>query len=150
MGYIDRVLGPGEEVRLHARLHWICYLLPTIWLAGALSVGFADLGLEPDRAGWLYAVMWLLAIVTAIRAAIARWTTEIAVTDRRIIVKRGLIRRDTAEVNMSRVESIEVRQSILGRLLDYGTVSVRGTGAGIAPLRRIAAPLEVRAAVFAV
>jgi uncharacterized membrane protein YdbT with pleckstrin-like domain len=72
------------------------------------------------------------------------WTTEIAVTNHRIIYKAGLIRRDTVEILMDKVESVDVDQSILGRLLGYGTVTVRGTGAGFEPLKRIAQPIELR------
>ena len=82
-----------------------------------------------------------------LNAAINRWTTEIAVTDRRIILKRGLIRRDTIEINTPQVESVDVSQSILGRLLNYGTVIVRGTGGGLNPLAYVSAPLPLRRAV---
>jgi uncharacterized membrane protein YdbT with pleckstrin-like domain len=74
-------------------------------------------------------------------------TTEIAVTSRRVIVKRGLIRRSTIEMNAGRIESVEVDQSIAGRLLDFGTVEVRGTGGGIEPIAKVAAPLLMREAV---
>ena len=72
------------------------------------------------------------------------WTTEIAVTDRRVITKTGFIRRKTTEMNMEKVESVDVDQSVLGRILDYGDVIVRGTGSGLAPMRNIDAPLELR------
>ena len=57
-----------------------------------------------------------------------RWTTEIDVTDRRIVYKRGFINRHTVEMNMDKVESVDVDQSFWGRLLDYGDIIVRGTG----------------------
>jgi uncharacterized membrane protein YdbT with pleckstrin-like domain len=75
-------------------------------------------------------------------------STEIAVTDRRIIYKRGLIQRHTIEINMDKVESVDVDQSILGRLFDYGTITVRGTGEGIEPLRNISTPIALRNAVM--
>src|SRR5438046_6721480 len=92
-------------------------------------------------------VLVLLGALSFLRAAIARWTMEIAVTDRRVIMKRGLIRRDTIEINMPKVESVDVSQSILGRLLNYGTVIVRGTGGGENPLAYVSAPLPLRRAV---
>src|SRR5262249_56933771 len=78
------------------------------------------------------------------------WTTEIAVTNRRVIYKTGFIWRDTTEMHMDKVESVEVKQSILGRILDYGDVEIRGVGTGFEPLRMIAAPLELRNHITAV
>ena len=72
----------------------------------------------------------VLFAVTLFRAWFARWITEIAVTDRRIIYKRGFIWRHTEEMNMDKVPSVDVDQSILGRMLDYGTIHVIGTGGG--------------------
>jgi uncharacterized membrane protein YdbT with pleckstrin-like domain len=71
------------------------------------------------------------------------------VTDRRVIYKRGFINRRTAEMHMDKVESVDVDQSVLGRLLDYGTIYVKGTGQGFEPLQRIAAPIEFRNAIIA-
>jgi uncharacterized membrane protein YdbT with pleckstrin-like domain len=73
-----------------------------------------------------------------------RWTTEIDVTNRRIVYKRGFIKRHTVEMNMDKVESVDVDQSIFGRLLNHGDITIRGTGIGLEPLRGIGAPLEFR------
>ena len=86
--------------------------------------------------------MFLLA-----RAWFNAWITEIAVTNRRVIYKRGFISRTTAEMQMDKIESVEVDQSILGRILDYGKVTVLGTGvgSGLEKIKEpIAAPLELR------
>jgi uncharacterized membrane protein YdbT with pleckstrin-like domain len=64
-----------------------------------------------------------------------------------VIVKTGLIKRDTSELNLNRVEGVSVNQSILGRLFDYGTVSVQGTGGGIAPVQTVDDPLSFRRAI---
>jgi uncharacterized membrane protein YdbT with pleckstrin-like domain len=88
-------------------------------------------------------------IITWLRAWIRRVSTELAVTDRRVIFKRGLIRRHTVEMNMDKVESVDVDQSILGRIFNYGDVTVRGTGASIEPLRMIGDPLHFRSRVTA-
>ena len=66
------------------------------------------------------------------------------VTDRRVIYKKGLIRRQTNEMNMDKVESVKIDQSILGRMLDYGDVTILGTGEGFETLRTIASPIELR------
>ena len=79
------------------------------------------------------------------------WTTEIAVTNRRVIYKRGLISRHTAEMNMDKVASVEVDQSIFGRLWGYGSVRILGTGgaSGIERLDRIASPVSLRNQIVA-
>ena len=65
-------------------------------------------------------------------------------TNRRVIYKKGLIRRRTNEMNMDKVESVQVEQSILGRMFDYGTVTILGTGEGFETLCTIASPIELR------
>jgi uncharacterized membrane protein YdbT with pleckstrin-like domain len=67
-----------------------------------------------------------------------------AVTNRRVIYKKGLVRRQTNEMNMDKVESVQVKQSIVGRILDYGTVTILGTGEGFETLRTIASPIALR------
>ena len=73
-------------------------------------------------------------------------SVELAVTTKRVIVKHGFIRRQTVEMNLSKVESIQVSQSLLGRMLDYGTLVIAGTGASHAPIDGVAEPLAFRRA----
>jgi uncharacterized membrane protein YdbT with pleckstrin-like domain len=73
-------------------------------------------------------------------------STELAVTTRRVIVKHGFIRRSTVEINLNKVESIQVDQGILGRMFDFGTLVIAGTGASHAPLSGIAEPMAFRKA----
>jgi uncharacterized membrane protein YdbT with pleckstrin-like domain len=99
---------------------------------------------------WAISLLVLAAgLLSLLRAWFRRWTTEIAVTDRRVIYKRGFIRRYTVEMHMDKVESIDVDQSVLGRLLDYGDVIVRGTGASFEPLPMVQSPIKLRNAVTA-
>jgi uncharacterized membrane protein YdbT with pleckstrin-like domain len=76
-------------------------------------------------------------------------TTELVVTDRRVIYKSGLISRHTLEMNNSKVESVDVDQSLLGRLLGFGTIVVRGTGGSLEPIRQIGDPLTFRSHITA-
>lgn len=78
------------------------------------------------------------------RAAIIYWTTELAVTNKRVIAKTGLIQRDTIEMFLSKVESVHVEQTVMGRMFNFGTVVISGTGAQNAAFRRISHPLEFR------
>ncbi len=147
MSYVQKVLEPGETVLHVTRTHWRVYL-PAIFL---LLLGIAvlaatpwtppDLAMVPQIAG---AVVVLAAAVVWLPAFVGRWTTELAITDRRVIFKTGLFRRHTMEMNVSKVESVDVDQSVFGRILGFGTVTIRGTGGGIEPMRNIADPITFR------
>ncbi len=162
MSYVQSVLQPGERIIATGRLHWISYGSAIL----ALVCGLVLVGLEyrywPQHHRLIAATAILfggLFVVLCMRAWFVCWITEIAVTDRRIIYKRGLIYRRTEEMNMDKVASVDVDQSILGRLLDYGTIRVIGVGGqagrpdemhdGIEQLHRIAAPLALRNAIIA-
>ena len=150
--YVTQVLQPGETVSFDGSIHWLVYG-PAIFFALVAVAGvvvFAGQDGDAKFAGYgLCALGVVFGLITFVRAWFARFTTEIAVTDRRVIFKRGFIRRQTIEMNMSKVESVDVNQSILGRMFDYGDIMVRGTGAGLEPLHMIAHPLAFRNAVIA-
>ena len=88
-------------------------------------------------------------VPATVTVAPSQSTTEFAVTDHRVIYKRGFLRRHTVEMNMDKVETVDVDQSVLGRLLGFGTIHVHGTGQGIENLSRVAAPLRLRNAITA-
>jgi uncharacterized membrane protein YdbT with pleckstrin-like domain len=152
VSYVERILQPGETIRHVSRIHWVVYVpglaLVVIGLAGgAYATGLTD---EPRAIAMIGAgAVALIGVASLIGAWFRRWTTELAVTDRRIIYKRGFIRRFTIEMNMDKVESVDVDQSVLGRLLDYGDIVVRGTGSGLQPLKGIDSPLAFRNQVTA-
>jgi uncharacterized membrane protein YdbT with pleckstrin-like domain len=150
MSYIQQVLQPGETVRFRTNVHWFVYLAAMAALIVGLPLG-----------GWYYwedqsslvlllgALVFVTAgVLLAIAAWLKRFGTEIAVTDRRVIYKSGLIRRHTTEINMDKVESVDVDQSILGRMFGYGTVTIRGTGEAAEPFRDIADPIDFRNAIM--
>lgn len=150
MGYVERVLQPGETIRHASRIHWVVYL-PGLLLCLIALVGLGYMAKNGANAAVFafLAIVGGAGLVSLASAWFRRWTTEIAVTDRRVIYKRGFIRRHTIEMNMDKVESVDVDQTILGRILDYGTITVRGTGAGLEPLPRIDSPIELRNSVTA-
>lgn len=152
MAYYHKVLQPDEEVKEIGRLHWSIYL-PSIFFA-LVAIALAIVGEvvaveEPQRTYCLYAaaVVGVIAVLVFLGELIRRQSTEVVVTDRRVIFKRGLVSRFTAEMNISRIETVDVSQSILGRIFNYGDIVVRGTGSGIEPLRGIGHPLRVRNAI---
>jgi uncharacterized membrane protein YdbT with pleckstrin-like domain len=152
MDYVTRVLQPGESVILTTRLHPIIFLTAALWLVVAVVLLVVALTLNGDWriGGEALAVFCLIfAIAAGIPALIRRISTELAVTDRRVIYKSGVLARHTLEMNRSKVESVDVDQSVLGRLLGFGTIIVRGTGGSLEPIRMISDPLTFRSHITA-
>jgi uncharacterized membrane protein YdbT with pleckstrin-like domain len=151
MSYVDRVLQPGERVVARATLHWVTYLGGLAAFAAAIVL-FLAAQKAPTIAPALQVAALVLAAIGALlflRAWVHRWGTEIAVTNRRVIYKSGVVSRRTVEMNVEQIESVEVDQTILGRILGYGDISVHGTGEGVETFRLIADPLSVRSAITA-
>ena len=152
MSYVNRVLESGESVVYATILHWRAYL-PAIALL-AVGVACAVTALESGQEyqfGLLIAAATFAALAFAswLPAAIRRASTELVVTDRRVILKRGIFSRQTMEMNRAKVESVDVDQTVMGRIMGYGTVIVRGTGGGLEPIRNIAHPLTFRSHITA-
>ena len=136
MAYIDSNLLADETVVHRAELHWLVF-----WKAMlALMAGVALMWVEP-LAG---AIGLALALVLAIPPFVARFTSEFGVTSKRVIIKVGLIQRRTLELLLRQVESSQVEQSIQGRIFNYGSITLSGTGGVREVFHNIAAPLEFR------
>ena len=136
MSYIDSSLLPGEIVVARAKLHWIVFLK-------SIAVGTAGILLlfvHPAIGG----VVLLLGIVLAVPPFVKYKTSEFGVTNKRVVIKVGVIRRRTVELLSRQVEAISVEQSILGRMLNYGSITLTGTGGVREVFHDIAAPLEFR------
>ena len=145
MGYAEKVLQPGETIAYRARLHWIIYFVGMVLILAAIACAGAAVALKGDtfRLGLMAAsvIALFLGLFQMIRAWLVAVNTEIIVTSRRVIYKTGFISRNTVEMNLDKVESVLVQQSLLGRMIDYGTVIIRGVGAGLEPIRNIGSPL---------
>ena len=153
MSYAARVLQPGETIVYEARIHWIVYLGGIDCVIAAVPLAIAAVVMDNDtlRLGLMGAavIVLVLGLFQMLRAWFKVAGTEITVTSLRVIYKRGLISRNTLEMNLDKVESVFVQQSILGRMLDFGTVIIRGVGAGLEPVDNIGAPLELHRHVSA-
>jgi len=112
--YVNSNLIRDEYVVYETKLHWITFLT----LKGLLTLFIAPL--------------------------IAYWTSEFAITNKRVIIKTGFISRNTFEMNLSKIESINVNQSILARILGYGTIMIMGTGSTREPFENIKDPMTFR------
>jgi uncharacterized membrane protein YdbT with pleckstrin-like domain len=151
MSYVEKVLLPGELVRARAVIHWATYLTGLVVLGIATAVYLGG-RLQPVLAPALDIVavaLTALGVLLLLSAWFHQAGTEIAVTNHRAIYKSGIFSRRTVEMNMDQIESVEVHQSILGRLLGYGDISLRGTGDGIENIHMVADPLTVRSAITA-
>ena len=142
MGYIEETLGHRERLIYKARFHWLHYALAWMELILILSLAVWLVLLAP--AAWPQYVLLLACMATLLlllRRMIPIWTTEIGVTDNRLIVKRGWVARSTDELQLRSIEQVNLRQGLLGRLLGYGQVDVHGTGVDNLLIPPIADPL---------
>ncbi|MGB6484451.1 MAG: PH domain-containing protein [Candidatus Acidiferrales bacterium] len=155
MSYVESNLVPGETVIYQTRLHWIVML-------GHIVVGCLVLGL-PGVLLLYYALsqhgieirtlhimegggvaLLVAGVVAILMGMVRRNATEMAVTNRRVVIKTGLASRTTIEMLLNKVESIEVSETAFGRMLGYGTIVVIGTGGTPEPFHKVAHPLQFR------
>ena len=149
MSYIERVLQPGEQVRHISSIHWIVYWPGVaVALLAVAAYWFGETRLLPTVWRYTAYALALVAVVLLVREWYEWWITEIAVTNRRVIYKKGFIRLQSREMNMDKVESVQVDQSVLGRMFDFGTVQILGTGEGFEALRTIAGPMKLRNSII--
>jgi uncharacterized membrane protein YdbT with pleckstrin-like domain len=151
MPYIEQNLMPEEQILYRAQLHWAMFIPPAL----AVLVGFVFFVVVIASRN-RFTILILLAffvllsgILSGISAIVSYYSTEFALTTKRVIAKTGVVQRRSIELLLPKVESISVTQPILGRLLDYGTITVTGTGGTKELFRNIAAPLELRKRVNA-
>ena len=128
MLYVERTLAADEEILAVGRLHWTYSFASILWL---LFLGWALVGLYIFFKRWTYEL-----------------TTEVAVTNRRFIYKRGFISRQTDEFSTARIEGVNLTQTFMGRIMNYGRLHIRGSGIGEVDLPPISHPLEFRRAMI--
>ena len=139
VSYIDDNLLPGEQVVYRARLHWIIFARPVLLLIVGVVLFIVVPGV-PVVGG----VVLLAGLLLLVPPFVAARTTEFGVTNKRVIVKTGLIRRRTLELLLRQVEAIAVDQSLTGRVLGFGSITLTGTGGVREVFHRVRDPLELR------
>ena len=153
MGYIENNLVPGEQVIYKTGYHWIVILWSMV-----LSILFAVLGVAAlyeafsnnEKANYKQAfeiggsVALILAAIILMQGIVRRNSTEVAVSNKRVLIKTGVLARKSIEVLLGKVESIGVEESAMGRMLGYGSVVVRGTGGTFETFHNISHPDEFR------
>ena len=121
MGYIEDTISDDEKIVYVVQFHWIYTFIAFLYL--------------------IFLGLLLIGVFIFIKMMINKWTTERALTNTRYIQKIGWIARNTEEIGVSKIEEVDLQQSILGRILGYGSISIFGTGSGHILLKDIDAPL---------
>jgi uncharacterized membrane protein YdbT with pleckstrin-like domain len=125
MSYIEQSLSTGEKIEGLFKLHWLAWFPMVIWVI----LGFVTFGLT-----------WLLAIYDFLRIKFM----EQGVTNKRVILKKGIISRTTEEMKLASIETVEINQGIFGRILGFGTVKVTGRGISDVVFKGIDDPMSVK------
>jgi uncharacterized membrane protein YdbT with pleckstrin-like domain len=149
--YIEEILQPGEKVLYSTNEHWM-FFLPAI-AAGVMALVFLVLWRVVTNEALMLACL-TLAAMTGLAALywtatawFHRWTTETDVTNLRVVHKTGFIRRRTFEMSLDKVESVDVNQSLVGRVMNYGDLTIQGVGEGTQTITTVASPLAFRSAI---
>jgi len=121
MGYIEDTIGANEKIVYTVKFHWIYTFSAFLYL--------------------LFLGVFIIGIIIFLKMMINKWTTERALTNSRYIQKIGWIARNTEEISIYKIEEVDLSQSILGRILGYGSISISGTGSGNIVLKSIDDPL---------
>lgn len=121
MGYVQDTIGNNEKIIYTVKFHWVYTL-----------VAFLNL---------LFLGVFIIGVVKFLKMTINKWTTERVLTDLRYIQKTGWIRRNTEEISISKIEEVDLKQSVLGRIFGYGSINISGTGSGQITLKSIDDPL---------
>jgi uncharacterized membrane protein YdbT with pleckstrin-like domain len=147
--YIEKNLAVGETITYRTRLHWIIFIKSILFITGAWIVFLGGIFklISPDAAIGFYIVAGILFVISLLIFS-SRWiqciSSEFGVTNSRVLIKVGFISRHSLELLLTKVEGIGVDQSIMGRMLNYGTIIVSGTGGTKESFALIANPLEFR------
>ncbi len=154
MGFIEENLVPGESVIYTTKKHWTVLFWPILCTVlcdgiGIAVIVYAVTSLSRNSSGMTATILTgvVLMMIGALvlgYGVLHRNSTEIAVTNKRVLVKVGILHKRSLELFAPRIESISVDQSVMGRVFNYGDIVVRGTGGTAESFTKIAAPLEFR------
>src|SRR4051812_41327671 len=152
MGYVEQNLISGETITHKTRLHWIMMVLPAgisaFFFLLALFLFTTAIAKRSTGDGGTLAIFGIVVFVFGdlpiVISFLQRASSEFGVTNKRVILKSGVIQRKTAEMFLEKIESVSVDQSLVGRMFNYGTITVHGTGGTAETFDRIAHPLEFR------
>jgi uncharacterized membrane protein YdbT with pleckstrin-like domain len=144
VGYVERHLLPNERVIYKTRLHWILFWQPALVTVIGVVLAALLAAVEPTWLWWVGALVAAAGLGWALVHYIELMTSEFAVTSSRLIFKVGLLARYTTELLLSKVESISVTQGLVGRLVNFGDLTVTGAGGAREVFRRVNDPVGFR------
>lgn len=154
MGYIEENLLPNEKIHLKAKISPAIFFVPIlIFVISLFVLGFAiSLGNKHDDATSIIVIFYfcfsgfifISSLTVTVMELIRLLTTEFAVTNKRVIAKSGFIRRNSLDLRLTKIESVEVNQNILGRLFSFGTITLTGTGGTHQSFRGIVDPINTK------
>lgn len=170
MLYVQQSLGPSEELIHIGKFHWmytVSSFMSIFWgLFGAIVVvvmahhAYIFMGKLPPDIGYMESMkilhpgvrifsfmVFIFGLVKFAQMMVIKATTEIAITNSRLVYKRGLVARHVGEISIDRIEGVNVLQPILGRLFNYGRIMIRGMGVGEVLLPPIEDPIAFRRAI---
>jgi uncharacterized membrane protein YdbT with pleckstrin-like domain len=154
MSYVEKHLIEGETVVYTTGLHWVVLVksiamgllfgVPGVALLVlyARNNGDASETTTAMMAGGI--ILLVVAVICMVAGVVKRNATEMVVTDKRVVLKVGFLKRNSFELLLQKVESIDVQESVMGRVLGFGTVVVDGTGGSSEPFDKVAHPIEFR------
>jgi uncharacterized membrane protein YdbT with pleckstrin-like domain len=154
MSYVEDNLMPNEKILLRSKITPFIFLSPLVIFLMALFFVFYSISQTNNHTEsgsaigsvlFCFAgILFLYSIIEAISVLARMLTTEFAVTNRRVIAKSGFIRRNSLDLRLTKIESVEVNQNILGRMLSFGTITLTGTGGTHQSFRGIVDPVETK------
>lgn len=145
--YTTATLQANERPLHHTTIHWMA-LMGSIFGAVLALIFIVPIAMFASWKAYYWAwLLLLIPVLILLAAAVGVKTSELVITDRRVLIKVGFIRRHTFEMFISKIESVAVYQGMMGRIFDYGTVEIRGTGGSAESFSTIAAPLQFRDAI---
>lgn len=147
MRYIDQLLGDDEPLLYFTQMSVWANMGKLLLALTLMLLGVYAYVAKGEEVVGLSLFLIIAGIATALYAKALQTSMELAVTDRRVLAKTGLFSRDAFEVNLSKIEGAQIQQSIMGRMLGYGTVTIRGVGDPMPPLNDVDGPVEFRNAL---
>ena len=143
MSYVKKTLQSDEVVELVAKLHWINYLFAALLFAISALLWMYSLVPEDYNKSDIF---WLVLFFAGWGGYqfLKLWVIEMAVTNKRVVLRKGIIAIDTDELKNMKIEGIEVEQSVMGRILNYGNVCFGGVGVGRLVFANVSGPLEIK------
>lgn len=143
MGYVENNLLRDEEIVYRAKIHWAIFLPSIIWAIIAIIFTATYSSETDENTMAVVGLLWVIAVFCLIHELIEKLSSEYALTNKRLIMKSGIIARRTVELMLTKCEGVSVDQSIMGRLLGYGTL-LATTGGATNKFRKIADPVIFR------